>query len=77
MARSRASVRWHFGLGSHTNGKLLYTYNTPYTVLLHHQIGIIWYTNAEKFRYEGSLAISALNLLSYVVGVGAQLGACV
>ena len=35
---------------------------------------IIWYSNAEKFRYDSYLAISAFILLSYVVGVDAQLG---
>ncbi len=35
---------------------------------------IIWYTNTEKFRYDSYLAISAFILLSYVVGVTAQLG---
>ena len=34
----------------------------------------IWYTNVEKFSYDSYLAISAFNLLSYVVGVDAQLG---
>ncbi len=35
---------------------------------------IIWYTNAEKFRYDSYLAISAFILLSYLVGVTLQLG---
>ena len=35
---------------------------------------IIWYSNAEKFRYDSYLAISTFILLSYVVGVDAQLG---
>ena len=30
---------------------------------------IISYTNVEKFRYDDDLAISAIDLLSYVVGV--------
>lgn len=34
---------------------------------------IIWYINAEKFRYDNYLAISAFSLLSHVVGVTAWL----
>ena len=35
---------------------------------------IIWYANAEKFRYDDYLAISVFKLLSYVVGAAAQFG---
>ena len=34
---------------------------------------IIWHTKAETFRYDDDLAISAIDLLSYVVGVNALL----
>ena len=64
---SVAKGYWHwFGLPYKMNDVVLGITQPPNT--------IIWYTNVEEFSNNDDLAISAFNLLSYVVGVDAQLG---